>query len=287
MSIFHTPVLLQEIIEFLNIQKGQKYIDATTGGGGHTIEILKRGGLVLGIDQDQEALDFSRNWLYPEYEKKLILVKANFANIEKIAKVNGFKDVCGILFDLGVSSYQIGNPKRGFSFKNDSLLDMRMDSEVKKSALEIVNSESFETLEFIFRKYGEESFSKQVALAIVKSRSKKEIRTTKELVEIVEMVINARGKINPATKIFQALRIAVNDELNALTDGLNGSIKILNTGGRIAVISYHSLEDRITKLKFKNKMLTILTKKPITASYLETRKNPRARSAKLRVCEKL
>ncbi len=291
MSTFHTPVLLQEIIDYLQVEKDHKYIDATVGGGGHAVEILKRGGIVLGIDQDQQALDFVKNWLEPEYKNNLNLVKANFRDIEKVAKLYGFSKVHGILFDLGVSSYQLGNLERGFSFKHESRLDMRMDRDLQTSAFNLVNNESFETVNSILLRYGEEPKAESIARAIILARSKKDITTTKELAEIISKVYRSERrnsmKINPATRTFQALRIAVNDELEALKEGLKEAVELLISRGRVVVISYHSLEDRIVKLSMRSEKLNILTKKPVPSSFKEIRENRRARSAKLRVAQKI
>lgn len=291
MSTFHTPVLLQEVIEYLNVQNDHKYIDATIGGGGHAQEILKKGGLVLGIDQDTEALEFCKNWLGEEYKNRIIFVKANFRYIDQVAKKYGFSSVSGILLDLGISSYQLDTAKRGFSFKKEAKLDMRMNKEIGTTALEIINKEPFETLYKIFLKYGEEPEAENIAKTIIHRRGVKQISTTKELADIVFNVYcknQAKDlKIHPATRVFQALRIAVNDELNALKEGIENSLKLLNKGGRLAVISYHSLEDRIVKLSMRNKNLGLVTKKPITASREEIRVNRRARSAKLRIAQKI
>lgn len=289
MSTFHKPVLLQEIIENLKVAKDHQYIDATVGGGGHTVEILNRGGVVLGIDQDEEALNFTRNLLGQEYNSRLTLTKGNFKNIDKIAEKYGFTKVSGILFDLGISSYQVDEKSRGFSFRKEARLDMRMDKDLKVSAFEIINNEPFETLERIFLKYGEEPKAEHIAHLITKTRSHKPINTTLELAELVSKVYGnpKESGRNPATRVFQALRVAVNDEINALKEGLNKSISLLDKGGRLVVISYHSLEDRIAKFKMKNEKLKIITKKPITGSWEEIRENRRARSAKLRIAQKI
>lgn len=294
MKTFHKSVLLNEVINYLAVSQGKKYIDATVGGAGHTQEILKRGGLVLGIDQDQEALDYIRTHLPSQYKDTAVFVKGNFENIEKIAQKKNFGKVWGVLFDLGVSSYQLENKERGFSFKREGNLDMRMDKSLTISALDIVNSGSLDQLTRIFMKFGEEPLAKPIALTITKKRNHNQITKTGELANLVSEVyrrFGKTGKIQPATKVFQALRIAVNNELEALKTGLLQGVKLLEEGGRLVVISYHSLEDRITKLTFKKLekegIFKILTKKPVTPTFEEIRQNNRARSAKLRAIEKL
>lgn len=290
-NLFHKPVLLQTAIDFLQVGENQKYIDLTIGGGGHTAEILKKGGIVLGIDQDREALHFCQDYLGENYKSQLILAKSNFKNIETIAKKYGFTRVNGILFDLGVSSYQLDSKIRGFSFRKEARLDMRMDKDTKISAFEIINNESFETLVKIFMKYGEDPHAEYIAHLITQARSHKAISSTKELADIISKTYisnkNYKMKIHPATRIFQALRIAVNDELEVLREGLKESVKLLVKGGRLVVISYHSLEDRIVKLSMRSESLKILTKNPLLADSVEIRQNPRARSAKLRAAQKI
>lgn len=290
MNTFHKPVLLHAVINYLNIADNKKYIDATLGGAGHTIEILKKGGIVLGIDQDQEALDFVKANLPIEYRQQAVLVKDNFKNIKEIARQNNFSKVSGILFDLGVSSYQLEKVERGFSFKKEALLDMRMDKSLTTSARDVINSESLESITRIFMKFGEEPLAKAIALSIIKKRKKRKIMTTTELAEIVTDVYKSFkkiGDVHPATKVFQALRITVNNELEVLKKSLSEAVTLLEKGGRLLVISYHSLEDRVVKLTMQNEKLRIITKKPIRPSYEEVRMNHRARSAKLRVVEKL
>lgn len=302
---FHTPVLLNEVLDALNVSPGKIYIDATIGGGGHSLGIVKRGGRVLGIDQDQEAIQFvtrEKDRGYP-YDK-LVICEGNFKDIGKLAGEFGFKKVDGILFDLGVSSFQIDNSGRGFSFHKDENLDMRMSKRGEKSAKDIINHYSRERLYEIFAQNAEELNSRPIADAIFRTRTVKkgEIGTTKELAEIIESVLkkihpNADRRnfdhIKTATlaRIFQAIRIEVNDELAAIKDALRQSVDLLNPEGRIAVISFHSLEDRIVKLFFEEKKkentLRIVTKRPLQATYDETKENKRAHSAKLRVAEKI
>jgi 16S rRNA (cytosine1402-N4)-methyltransferase len=295
MNNFHTPVLLKEVIENLRVEKGKKYIDATIGGGGHTVEILKNGGVVLGIDCDREAIEYvrgrwkieSRRWKIKE--DNLTLVRGNFRDIDKIAIENGFTKVAGIIFDLGVSSYQLETAERGFSFQKEGLLDMRMDQELHVKAGDLIQVLKKGELYELFSKLGEESRAWQLSSRIVSARGIKPIETTQDLANIIGSISKGFSKIHPATKMFQALRIAVNDELNALKEALPKAVELLEENARILVISYHSLEDRIVKklfLEFEalRKGLAI-TKKPIVPSLFEIEKNRRSRSAKLRVFE--
>lgn len=305
MNSFHIPVLIKEVIHYLNCKKGGgAYIDSTLGGGGHSKAILKNiypDGLLIGIDQDIEAIETARKELNTYFDK-VKLVKDNFKNLEKILSNLKVEAVSGIIFDLGVSSHQLREKERGFSFKEDSHLDMRMDLAQKFDANILINSYTEKELTGIFEKYGEERFSKRIARWIVIERQKNPITTTKQLADLVIRALpktKKRGKwrIHPATRVFQAIRIEVNQELKALEKGLNQAIKVLEDRGRICVISYHSLEDRIVKNIFKeaeregiaqkNYGLKIITKKPIRPSLEEMKKNPRARSAKLRVAEKI
>lgn len=295
MNNFHTPVLLKEVIEFLNIKTDKKYIDTTVGGGGHTLEILKRGGRVLGIDCDQEAIDYVREKV--KSSERLTLVHGNFKDIREIARLNGFEKVAGILFDLGVSSYQLEDPLRGFSFQRDGPLDMRMDKSLLVKALDLVNGLSKGELYELFIKLGEERYARAISGNIIRARRVKPIETTKELALIVEQVYGVKrksslkGKALANKRVFQALRIAVNDELNNLEVSLPEAASLLEERGRLLAISFHSLEDRIVKNsfnKFQEKDLgRVLTKKPVEAGSDELRTNKKARSAKLRVFEKL
>lgn len=285
---YHTTVLLKQAIEALKIKRGHKYIDATLGGGGHSEEIMLQGGIVLGIDKDTDAIEESENRLRG---KKITLVKGDFREIDRIAKDNGYSKCSGILLDLGTSVHQLKEKTRGFSFEGHELIDMRMDSKQKLSGKDVVNSYSKSALEEIFMKYGEEGEAGKIAEEIVKRRKTSPILYTDELSNlIVEVKKNSKGPVHPATKIFQAIRIAVNDELNALKEALEKSIDILDSNGRIAVISFHSLEDRIVKQKFRDfereKKGTVITKKPFLALIEETNVNRKARSAKLRIFEK-
>lgn len=287
----HTPVLLSETIESLDVKKGKKYIDATLGGGGHTRAIIEKGGIVLGIDQDQEALEFvKQNNQYQITNVQLIIKYGNFRDIKKIAQENGFGEAEGILFDLGVSSHQLNTDNRGFSIRRNGPLDMRMDANLPITAAHIVNTYSIEQLTDIFQRFGEEENALAAAENIVKARKTKKIETTGELVATLSPVLKKQGLMHPATKIFQALRMEVNQELDALREGLMGGLEVLHENGVIVVISFHSLEDRIAKRIFSDweqkGLGKIISKKPITAGIDEVRSNPRARSAKMRVFKK-
>ncbi|TSC53989.1 MAG: Ribosomal RNA small subunit methyltransferase H [Microgenomates group bacterium LiPW_16] len=294
---FHIPALSSKVREGLAVSEGKKYIDATVGGGGHTLEILKRGGNVLGIDCDPEAIEcVNRKWKIEnrKWKGELTLVRENFAHLKEIAEGHGFKRVAGILFDLGVSSHQLETKDRGFSFNTDAPLDMRMDPNLAVTAADLINGLNEGELYELFKKYSEEYHSWAIARAIVRARAIKPIRTCNQLAEII---IRAKGKrsrfdrTHPATKVFQALRIAVNDELNNLRKVLPQAIDLLEKGGRLVVLSFHSLEDRIVKNFLKDEVekgvLRILTKKPIRPQEEEIRANPRSRSAKLRIAEKI
>jgi len=301
---FHTPVLTREVLYYLNCKKGGVYIDSTLGGGGHSKAILESiypNGLLIGIDQDIKALEVAKKEL-KNYIDKVKLVKGNFKNLENILADLKIKTISGIIFDIGVSFHQLRKKERGFSFKEDGHLDMRMDLTQKFNADILINSYSEKDLTEIFEKYGEERFSKRIARMIVRERKKKAITTTKQLADLAIRSLPRTKKrhtwrIHPATRIFQAIRIEVNQELEALEKGLNQAIRALEDKGKICVISYHSLEDRIVKNKFKewekeglnqkNYNLKIITKKPIRPSLEEIKKNPKAKSAKLRVAEKI
>lgn len=294
MEFYHTSVLLRETIEALQVESDKKYIDGTLGGGGHTRAILEEGGIVLGIDVDSEALSHVEKELQsanPELLKKLILAKGNFRDIATIARENKCEDVSGILFDLGVSSHQIDSAERGFSFQKDGPLDMRMDKDLKIKANDLVNILTKAELYELFTRLGEERFAKAIIRGIVKSRQIKPIETTIELSRIITQAVPIKNaKINPSTRVFQALRIAVNDELSAIREALPNALSVLANKGRIAVISFHSLEDRIIKTQFneweEQGLGRNVTKKPIIPSEEEMKVNRRSRSAKLRIFEK-
>lgn len=280
MSRYHIPVMVHEVLERLNIKPGKRYIDATIGGGGHGVEIVRRGGLLLGIDQDTEAIEETRR-IFKE-ERDWEIVQGNFRDIGKLAREHGFETVDGVLFDLGVSSHQLDSASRGFSYRfGDAPLDLRLDQKKGKTAKDIIASASERELYEIFAKYGEEERAGAIAHAIVLARRVKPIATTGQLAAIVS------ENQSTLSKVFQALRIAVNDELGALREGLSGAETLLSRGGRLAVISFHSLEDRIVKEFFKRAIWQMITKRPQRASSHEVEENIRSRSAKLRVAEKL
>lgn len=273
MSQYHTPIMVQEVTDGLQAAPGKRFIDATIGGGGHTKEIVKRGGIVLGIDTDKDAVEENKGMEWK-------VVQGNFRNIEKIAKENGFEAVDGILFDLGVSSHQLDTAKRGFSYRfEEAPLDLRLNQNEGITAAEYLQEVTEQELYEILATFGEEEHSRAIATAIVRARRVNPIKTTGDLLHIV-------GK-KAASQIFQALRIAVNDELNALKEGLTGAKELVKPGGRLVVISFHSLEDRIVKLYFKTDAWKLITKKPVIASEEEIKSNKRSRSAKLRIAEKL
>ena len=293
MTKFHEPVLLKETLKYLNVRQGKKYIDATVGGGGHAVEIVEKGGHVLGLDVGPDAIESAKKALEracpPGKPARWRCRRGNFKEIEKIAKENDFYPVAGILYDLGLSSHQLEHSGRGFSFKKSEPLDMRADPELKVTAADLVNGLSEKELTKLFEKYGEESRARAVAGAIIRSRWDKPIGTTAELADIVEQVVREPRKTHPATKVFQALRIAVNDELNNLKSSLPPAFGLLERRGRLVVISFHSLEDRIVKNFFRDVEAEggkILTKKPVVSTQEEVERNPRSRSAKLRALEK-
>lgn len=297
MNEFHISVLLEQTIELLKIQPGKKYIDATLGGGGHTQRILEHGGIVLGIDADQDALEYVKENLLIKNEKSkfnkenLKLVKGNFKDIDRIAWAGGFEKVSGILFDLGVSSHQFDRVERGFSFQKEGPLDMRMDRDLNVKAGDLVNILTKGELYELFYKLGEERFARAIAERITRARRISPIQTTTDLADVINQAVPRYQKnINPATRIFQALRIAINDELNNLRDALPKAVNLLEQDGRLAVISFHSLEDRIVKNQFKDWKTEGIgipeTVKPIIPDVEEQGQNRRSRSAKLRVFKK-
>jgi len=290
-SEMHFSVLQKEVIECLNPKPNENFIDATFGLGGHTKLILRRNGpkgKVLGIELDPSLHELSRN-----LSERLILVNDSYANLELVVAKLNFKPVHGILFDLGMSGWHLEKSGRGFSLKRDEVLDMRYNPQTDLTAQEIVNRWPQIEIEKILKEYGEERFARRIARSIILSREKKPIKTTFQLVEIIRKAVPAkyqRGRLHFATRTFQALRIAVNRELENLREALPQALKVIEKGGRLVVISFHSLEDRIVKNFFRDSdkkgLLKILTKKPITPSLQELRENPRARSAKLRAAEK-
>ena len=310
MEFDHTPVLLEETIEGLSIRPEGTYVDGTLGGGGHSYQILKRlndQGRLIGIDQDGAAVAAAGERLGSF--KNITIVRDNYCNILQVLKTLGIDKVDGILLDLGVSSYQLDTPERGFSYMSDAPLDMRMDERSERTAADIVNTYSQSDLARVIRLYGEEKFSANIAKHITAAREGGPIKTTGELVEIIRRSIPQKylkTSGHPAKQTFQAIRIELNTELKVLTDTLDTMIDLLESGGRIAIITFHSLEDRIVKNTFKNAQDPctcppdfpvcvcgniskgkIITKKPVTASEEELADNPRSKSAKLRIFEKI
>ena len=311
MSEFHhVSVLLDECIEGLNIKPDGIYVDGTLGGAGHSSQIAKRltTGRLIGIDRDPVALKAAGERLAP-YADRVTLVHSNFCEIAQVLEDLNIEGVDGILLDLGVSSPQLDDGSRGFSYMADAPLDMRMNSEDTLSAYDVVNSWSFEELKRILFDYGEERYAPKIASAICKKREEKPIETTLELVDVIRGAMPAqalREKQHPAKRSFQAIRIAVNDELGSVEKIMKDAIPCLNHGGRLAVITFHSLEDRIVKTAMasaakgctcppsfpvcvygKKPQVQVITRKPIVSTDEELERNPRARSAKLRVCEKV
>lgn len=310
MEFKHVSVLLNECIEGLNIKENGIYVDGTLGGGGHSLEILKNlssEGLLIGIDQDTDALKAAGIRLQDFSNVKY--VHSNFYNIDKVLSDLEIEKIDGMLMDLGVSSYQLDTGDRGFSYMQDAELDMRMNRENDLSAYEVVNDYSEEEIYRIIRDYGEEKFAKRIARFIVERREEEPIKTTLELVEIIKAAIPARARRegpHPAKRTFQAIRIEVNSELSILNKAIEDGVNRLNKGGRMAIITFHSLEDRIVKLKFKElatsctcpkefpicvcggvAKVKVISRKAIEPSEKEILENPRSRSAKLRVIEKL
>lgn len=286
--MIHKPVLLNEVLEYLDPKPDENFIDCTVGEGGHAQALLEKtgpGGKVLGIDLDPRQIESSKLQL-AQFQERAILTNDSYTSLKDIVKIKNFGAVNGILIDLGMSSAQLEGRPGGFSFKLDQGLDMRYNDEKQYlTAEKIVNEYPYEKIEEILREYGEEKFSKKIAKNIIEQRKKGRIKTTFELIEIIKDATPSqywRGKIHYATRAFQALRIAVNDELNNLERVLPDALSILQPGGRLVVISFHSLEDRIVKNFLKNSQIKILTKSPVTASPGELKNNPRARSAKLR-----
>jgi 16S rRNA (cytosine1402-N4)-methyltransferase len=311
MSEFHhVSVLLEECLDALNIQPGGIYVDGTLGGAGHSSRIAARltTGRLIGIDRDPVALRSAGERLKP-YEKNVTLVHSNFSQIAQVLQSCNISGVDGILLDLGVSSPQLDDAGRGFSYMADAPLDMRMNNQDALSARDVVNEWSQQELQRILYTYGEERYAPRIAAAICSRREEKPIETTLELVDVIRGAMPAaalREKQHPAKRSFQAIRIAVNDELGAVEQVMRDAIPLLNPGGRLAVITFHSLEDRIVKNAMaqaakgctcppsfpvcvcgKKPQVKLISRKPITAGDAELEQNPRARSAKLRICEKL
>jgi 16S rRNA (cytosine1402-N4)-methyltransferase len=309
-NIVHTPVLLREAIDLLQPKSGGVYVDGTLGAGGHAMELLKRSapdGLVIGLDQDAEAVKRSEANL-AAYGKRVMVRQANFRDLPAVLSELGYDAVDGVLLDLGVSWFHLKTPERGFSFMLDGPLDMRMDRDAPRTAADLVNGLSRSELAKLLREYGEENRAGAIARAVEKARARGPITSTAQLAEIVSSVFPPypHRRIHPATLTFQALRIAVNDEMGSLRDGLRGIIPLLKTGGRIAVITFHSLEDRIVKQTFvkeakgcvcpprmpvcacgRKPVLKIVTPRPVMPGADELEHNPAARSAKLRAAERI
>jgi 16S rRNA (cytosine1402-N4)-methyltransferase len=308
LASYHTPVLQEEVLKWLITSAGGVYVDATLGGGGHaesTLQRLDPTGMLVGFDADSDAIQFSKTRL-SAFSGRVLLIHENFRNLSTALAQRGIHHISGVLFDLGVSSYQFDEPSRGFSFRSDEPLDMRMDRSQTLDARTILREFGERQLSDIFFKYGEERAARAIARAIVRQRPAPGIETSGQLASLVKSVVGDRFLVKSLARVFQALRIVVNDELESLGNALGQAIALLNPNGRIVVISYHSLEDRIVKETFKreaetvrrsgNKLapdtrvepkLRILTKKPVEASEEEIRSNPRSRSAKLRAAERV
>lgn len=310
MEFHHVSVLLNEVLEGLNIKEDGIYVDGTLGGAGHSLEIVKRlsTGKLIGIDQDTNALEKSKVVL-KDHIDKVILVHSNYVNIKEVLNDLNIDKVDGILLDLGVSSHQLDTEERGFSHNKDAPLDMRMDTSREFSAWNVVNQYSEEELTRILYQYGEEKWAKRIAEFIVKERSEKPIETTLQLVSAIKKAIPKKVRMeghHPAKKTFQAIRIEVNGELDVLKTAITHMVECLKPGGRLAIITFHSLEDRIVKDEFrelfkdcicppempqcicdKKREINIITRKPIVPSKEELEINPRSRSSKLRVAEKI
>jgi len=308
----HIPVLLKEVLKYLNLKQGNIIFDGTLGGAGHTVEIIKAiapTGRVIGVDLHSQTISTAATKL-EKYSKNVILLNDNFANIKEILKKINIESIDGLLLDLGLSSFMIDKSERGFSYLKDEKLDMRFGNDINLSAFDVVNDYPQEKLVEIFRKYGEERWSGPIARNIVKYRETGDIRSTKELVEIIKNSIPLKFKYqrkgHPAKRIFQAIRMEVNRELDNLKKAIDDGFEVLKSGGRMAIISYHSLEDRMVKSKFlqyegkctcppdfpvcrcgRNKRARIITKKAIKPDSEEISRNPRSKSARLRVLEKL
>jgi 16S rRNA (cytosine1402-N4)-methyltransferase len=305
---YHTPVLLKEVLFHLLTARNGFYVDGTLGGGGHAEAILGQldaSGTLIGFDLDDDALAAAGKRL-ARFPGRALFVKENFKNIATVLSQQGISHVQGILLDLGISSFQIDEPAKGFSFQMDDRLDMRMDRQQRTDAGQIINQYDEQALVDVFWKYGEEKHSRRIAKAIVRRRSEQPIETTGELASIIERTVGGQFLQKTLARVFQAIRIEVNDEIENLRHVLYNCVEVLNPGGRLVVISYHSLEDRLVKIAFRaasaesipsgNKIipdtplqpvLKILTRKPVTASEEEMAANPRSRSAKLRAAEKL
>lgn len=310
MDFKHVTVLLDETVEGLNIKKDGIYVDGTLGGGGHSELVLSKldGGKLIGIDQDKDALKAAGERL-KEYGDAFVPYHSNFSNIKEVLKDLGIEKIDGMMMDLGVSSYQLDEAERGFSYMNDGALDMRMDQSSDFSAYDVVNGYSEDELKQVIKDFGEENWAARIAKFIVEARSEKPIERTFELVDIIKRAIPAKARKDgphPAKRTFQAIRIEVNSELSIISEVINDLTEVLNDGGRISIITFHSLEDRIVKQTYKKlakgcecppefpvcicgkePQLKVITRKPTLPSAEEVEVNPRSRSAKLRVAEKI
>jgi 16S rRNA (cytosine1402-N4)-methyltransferase len=308
-DFYHEPVMLKEVIDSLIVSKTGVYVDGTVGGAGHSYAILKQtDAFLVGIDCDEQALQFAESRL-AEFGSRKVLIKGNFADLSKVLEDLNIEKVDGVLLDLGVSSHQLNEAQRGFSFNQQARLDMRMDRSLKQSAYDIVNSFAQNELENIIKFYGEEKMASRIARTISKKRQLLPIETTTELAAIVASCMPAKlkwQKIHPATRTFQAIRIAVNNELDNIKPAINAAVEALKPGGRLCVISFHSLEDRIVKNEFRalsgicvcpkdipfcvcqrEAKLKNITRKALMPAAEEIEANPRARSAKLRVARRV
>lgn len=311
MEFAHKPVLLEETIKALDIKENGIYVDCTVGGAGHSIEIVKRlgkDGRLIAIDQDEEAL-LKATEVLSDYKDKVVFIKSNYSHLDSILDSLNIEKIDGVLMDIGVSSYQLDEKDRGFSYNQDAALDMRMDKENDLTAKYIVNNYSKEDLENIFWNYGEEKWGMRITDFIIEARQEKEIESTFDLVEIIKKAIPKKVRMqgkHPAKRVFQALRIEVNKELEVLDTTIDIAVDRLKKDGRLAIITFHSLEDRIVKNKFnklasgctcppdfpvcvcnKTEYVKIINRKPIVATEEELNENSRAKSAKLRICSKL
>ena len=309
MEFRHYSVLLQESVDMLGVHEGGIYVDGTMGGGGHSYEILKRGASrLIGIDRDRDALRASKERLI-SFNERLTQVHGNFSEVKRILHELGIERIDGAVLDLGVSSYQLDNAARGFSYMHDAPLDMRMDRGDSLTAYDVINAYPVEELRRIFYEYGEEKWSKRIAEFIVRARSKEKIKTTGELTEIIKAAVPAGARAeggHPAKRVFQAVRIEVNGELRILREAVEDFIDVLAPGGVLAIITFHSLEDRIVKQTFKEAAtgctcpksfpvcvcgrtpaVKVMTKKPVLPSITELEENSRSKSAKLRAVKKL
>ncbi len=307
-EIYHTPVLLTQTLTQLNVRPEGIYLDATLGGGGHSEEILKQlgpNGRLVGIDADPDAISYASDRL-AKYQNQYLFIRDRFSNLKSVLLQHNIESISGVLFDLGVSAHQLDKPEKGFSFRAEAKLDMRMDPEADLDAKTIINTYDRDTLAELLWNYGEEKNSRRIAKAIEQSRQRSSIETTRDLAYVVEKSVGAKNLTKTLARVFQALRIEVNDELEQLRKALVDAVEVLQSDGRIVVISYHSLEDRIVKQFFRDAaaivqsvrhklepskertpILRILTKRPVEADEKEVRENPRSRSAKLRAAEKI